>query len=97
MYGFKCLGAPLAQDPHCVDDGIDISETRRPGLGIAISGEIRFDVSNTGMTAAFGAHVSNCANHLVSGGDEGFQQMSPDEACRASEQYDHEVNYSSVS
>ena len=97
MYGLKCLSAPLAQDPHGVDDGIDISETWRPALGIAISGEIRFHVANTGMAAASGARVPNCANHLVPGGDEDFHQMSPDEACRAGEQYDHEVDDSSVS
>ena len=95
MYGLKCLSAPLAQYPSCVDDGIDISETRRPGLGIAIRGEIRFDVTDKAFT--LGSRVPNCANHLVPGGNEGFQQMSPDEACRASEQYDHEVDYSSVS
>jgi hypothetical protein len=33
----------------------------------------------------------------VPGGNEGLQQMSPDEACRACEQYDHEVDDSSVS
>ena len=97
MYGFKCLSAPLAQYPHCVDDCIDTNETRFPGTGVAIGGEIRFNVADEGMAGAFGTRVPNCADHFVPGGNEGLQQMSPDEACRACEQYDHEVDDSSVS
>jgi hypothetical protein len=85
----EVLAATAVNDTGTIDDGVDAGKARPPDLGRRIAVEIGGDSLDSWKLVVQRLRVADDRDHVMATRPQTGQQLSPDEAVCAGQQYPH--------